>query len=92
MSQLKTQHTKGPWIVWKGKDYITVETKDGQTIIPPIKYPDEEQRANSRLIAAAPELLEALKELTEEAFKNMAGGAGHLVDNAYAAIAKATGA
>ena len=47
--------------------------------------------ANARLIAAAPDLLEALEALTEEAFVNMSGGRGHLIDDARAAIAKAKG-
>jgi len=49
-----------------------------------------EHEANARLIAAAPDMLAALEELTEEAYANMTGGKGHLIDNARAAIAKAT--
>ena len=51
----------------------------------------EETRANARLIAAAPELLTSLQALADEAFKNMHGGRGDLIDDARAAIAKATG-
>ncbi|MGZ2501794.1 hypothetical protein [Rhizobium leguminosarum] len=46
---------------------------------------------DARLIAAALELLDALKALTNEAYRNMIGGKGHLIDNARAAIAKAEG-
>lgn len=49
----------------------------------------DEGEANARLIAAAPDLLAALKALAEEAHRNMVGGAGHLVDEAFYAIAKA---
>lgn len=31
-------------------------------------------------------LVEALQELVDEAFKNMSGGKGHLIDNAYRAL------
>ncbi|WP_277850542.1 hypothetical protein [Moellerella wisconsensis] len=53
----------------------------------------KETRANAHLIAAAPELLEALIELTESA-KEAIDGLGNLsgaIDTAKAAIAKALG-
>ncbi len=46
---------------------------------------------DASLIAAAPELLEALEALLHEAWNNMSGGAGHILDDARAAIAKAKG-
>jgi hypothetical protein len=53
-----------------------------------------EQFANARLIAAAPYLLEALQAMTE-AFLDTEGSHGSVesdaMDNAYAAIAIATG-
>ena len=50
-------HTPGPWnaetfCVWAGDKYVAA-TQTG--------IPEEEQQANAKLIAAAPELLEALK-------------------------------
>ncbi len=47
--------------------------------------------ADAWLIAAAPELLGALKALAAELHKNMVGGKGHLLDDALAAIRKAEG-
>lgn len=42
-------------------------------------------------IAALPELATALKGLVPEAFRNMRGGAGHLIDQGSLAIEKAEG-
>lgn len=60
----------------------------------PMHYENaEEMKANAHLIAAAPELLEALIELTESA-KQYIDGLGDLsdaIDTAKAAIAKALG-
>jgi hypothetical protein len=50
---------------------------------------DGEATANARLIAAAPELLEALRHLVARVIEN--GGTGDLIDSALAAIAKAEG-
>ena len=46
---------------------------------------------DAALLAAAPAMLAALEALTEEAFRNMSGGAGHLIDDARRAIAQARG-
>ena len=56
------RHTLGPWkAITKGMD-AKVECPDGRSfLIGDIIY-HEENKANARLIAAAPELLEALKE------------------------------
>lgn len=54
-------HTKGPWIQSKNKLYIDSPT--GKRIAITIDYELEnigEAKANARLIAAAPELLETL--------------------------------
>ena len=63
---MTTQHTPGPWNFdeHNGKLWITDDTGIG-TIALLIPEPDkgiwDEDKANARLIAAAPELLEALK-------------------------------
>ena len=99
------KHTPGPWKVGMGGSIRCDYTdKDGDDIIiggiknrsiqigsSPFSTPNQkEQSANAHLIAAAPELLEAL-ELCEEALKS----AGHEQWVAYratvAAIAKARG-
>ena len=76
---MKTQHTSGPWFkAGKGQNievrYKTgvklcgVETDDLICMLP--HYPDKnlhsQYEANAALIAAAPELLEALREVTSE--------------------------
>ncbi|NIR76813.1 MAG: hypothetical protein GWN53_17440 [Gammaproteobacteria bacterium] len=54
--------------------------------------PEREAEANARLIAAAPELLKALKALVEpcECYGRDRGEHGPLCEHARAAIAKAT--
>jgi len=57
---------------------------------------EDQSRANGRLIAAAPELLEALKDLIENpAYRVMIGGNPNATDKLYSrclrAIAKAEG-
>ena len=91
-------HTPGPWI-WRVEDGpqwfldpgiliieggMTDGTPDG----------DEIDRANARLIAAAPDLLEALKEALDAwdtHNKHGDGMQGHWASDARAAIAKAKG-
>lgn len=57
-------HTPGPWVVY---DNWYIRTPNGKgshaQVCAPIepKMSDDEHRANARLIAAAPELLEALQ-------------------------------
>ena len=60
---MKTQHTKGPWTaVCSGMD-ARVRCSDGrQFLVGDIIY-HEDNKANAHLIAAAPELLDALKVL-----------------------------
>jgi hypothetical protein len=52
-------------------------------------YPDEETRANARLIAAAPELLEALRNVFDRL--NQAPGTDPLVDQLRALLARIDG-
>lgn len=54
------RHTPGPWTVKRGQ--VQAETSQGYVIIGLAPgWSLKEQQANLRLIAAAPELLEALK-------------------------------
>lgn len=100
------RHTPGPWEVliteaWKGvpgltsvrtsekEKYLTIADKIGPTH----SYRHPENLANAQLIAAAPELLESLKDLL--AWANIqdhhSQQAVNVRNAAGAAIAKATG-
>ena len=63
-------YTKGPWRV-NPRAAVAVETADGRRGIASISRPvnsqeaEDEAQANTRLIAAAPELAEALKEMLD---------------------------
>lgn len=93
-----SKHTKGPWAVltpnplWCGRpidDYaITVDDHDTWICTGPTWDEDkhDESLANARLIAAAPELLEALLGVVAVADRATAE-----FDAARAAILKATG-
>lgn len=94
------KHTEGPWrecgsggcvcgLVWSTKHDVVVATATGRCEEQGIEIPVEIQQANARLIAAAPDLLDALKAVLD--FK-----AGHipldaLVEIAARNIAKAEG-
>lgn len=97
-----THHTKGPWRVgeknilprWimgrrNGRDVGVAEVLYDEDCEPTL----EEQEANSHLIAAAPELLEAVKEvervLGKQYFSDMAEG--KVYESLRDAIAKAEG-
>lgn len=91
--------TPAPWIIIDGDDYfnITAKSTESSPNYMPLLDSDSigmiEMRANAHLIAAAPELLEALIELTESA-KESIDGLGDLsdaIDTAKSAIAKALG-
>lgn len=69
---MKTQHTKGPWIVRghdesQGGSLIVSLSADIENDVASVYGGNEdeplEREANARLIAAAPELLEALKDV-----------------------------
>lgn len=93
-------HTDGPWEFQKAEDcmgrqlddlvkwVITAEDGDLWISTGPTWDPEhaEESEANARLIAAAPELLEALQQLVDAVDPESTGWS-----EAVAAIAKATG-
>jgi hypothetical protein len=96
---MNTKHTLGPWVVDEKttmESICTVYGTDcdqGYVYITPVgrEYSNpEQQTANARLIATAPELLEALENC--EAFLLSAGfGSSDSYAEVVAAIAKATG-
>jgi hypothetical protein len=100
---MNTKHTEGPWQLLPeecDKPYIRIRgTKLGGrykianvlTPIHPGVHEDEadETRANARLIAAAPDLLNALVMVLDDS--NAMDGRPRTAEVVYAAIAKATG-
>ena len=96
------QHTPGPWI-WEREDDSTwvVKSEDYGTIVYVNQYPDanvmpdEECEATAALIAAAPDLLEAVKRAVSELgirHDHCRHGSGILLGNILVdAIAKAQG-
>jgi len=80
-----SDHTPGPWEL----SYLTVKTDDGFYVADCDKsllIPPAQMLANARLIAAAPDLLEALEMCVK-----VAGRKTVEFDAARAAIAKAKG-
>lgn len=108
---MKMKHTPGPWIYGPetGPDCTRIDAENGRVIAAvrsreitsweqsrPIYSWSEEGAANARLIAAAPELLEALHACRKELSAWMRDhgsdiGTQEAVTKARAAIAKATG-
>lgn len=95
---MSTKHTPGPW----GVEYDNADYNGGgqwynagpAKVWFPYnvrKREEDEAHANARLIAAAPELLEALQDLVD-AMTGRIDGEATAMHNALAVIAKATGA
>ena len=92
-----TQHTPGPWVTDRNQhgechvmDEFGIAIADMAVDYSSIKK-IEEHEANARLIAAAPELLEALKDMLDGHEDACTGYGEGAADKARAAIAKATG-
>lgn len=99
---MSTQHTPGPWRI---EQYTNASVRDGERIRASNNLITvnevwgaslSECDANYRLIAAAPELLEACKQLLEAYFEEHYAIGGHeavgcTYCDALAAIAKAEG-
>ena len=89
---MSAQHTPGPWKVASGPFGATVFVgeEENPRIVSDAAASDPENVANARLIAAAPDLLAALREARER----MMGGSPairRLIERTDAAIAKAEG-
>jgi len=74
---MKTKHTPGPWSITERKQEIRgnawrlVLEIDGPYTEPVTNLYGAESRANARLIAAAPEMLEALEEIMQQSYNGM---------------------
>jgi hypothetical protein len=103
---MTTQHTSGPWNVgddspneYEGPTIENIDTVIAVIPIDDINDSSPEERANARLIAAAPDLLAALQHIATIAgicaitFPNSPGNGDlqNIVRDARSAISKATG-
>lgn len=66
-SQPTALHTPGPWTVGASAVYSTILGPDGELLAFKSIEAPERSRANLRLIAAAPDLLDALKDALSSA-------------------------
>ncbi len=97
------RYTKGPWHVGVGNGEGSIFADEGRsrlelggTALYPIcqinnGWNDAEDAANARLIAASPEMYDALKDLITYLGVDVDNGLDELLTNARAVIAKATG-
>ncbi|EOK5389641.1 hypothetical protein ACM6SQ_004690 [Pseudomonas aeruginosa] len=86
----KQSYTPGPWDYWSGYNPVDeleaqITTEDGDIVIASYNRQIPEGEANAKLLAAAPDLLEALVALVE-----CEQTTPELWEAARAAIAKAT--
>ena len=90
-----TKHTAAPWLIGENRyDYdLIIRSANNDPVCSVIYagYSKTEAKANARLIAAAPELLEVLKQLCAAQEKGHVAYWAAVWDDAQAAIAKATG-
>lgn len=88
-------HTPGPWCAVDVDHAVAICTVDGHTVADVFAMADAEcgvtTDANARLVAAAPDLLEALQE-AHEALDGVRPYTVGLMNAINSAIAKATGA
>ena len=83
-----SKHTPGPWTFDNELEFICTDTPPyGEWDVAKVNIVRAEAKANARLIAAAPDLLETVKRLREMCADF---GAKTACDIAEAAIAKAT--
>jgi hypothetical protein len=63
---MSAKHTPGPWAL-REDSCVIVDSVVGYPIAGTrTKRPEDENRANAHLISAAPDLLEALQEITDD--------------------------
>ncbi|HBO1825726.1 hypothetical protein APA66_27690 [Pseudomonas aeruginosa] len=89
----KQSYTPGPWDYWSGYNPVDeleaqITTEDGDIVIASYNRQIPEGEANAKLLAAAPDLLEALQACIQQI--TALCSADDVPDQARAAIAKAT--
>ena len=88
---MNTKHTPGPWTATLANTIIPakrtriIATAWRNSELPSI--PEEEQAANAKLIAAAPELLEALRSVRDTMHRRMSAGEVPTQEEAAAFVA-----
>lgn len=91
---MSAKHTPGQWYAAPLRDSGWIDIfsvyENGETSLPFASCKHHDQEANARLIAAAPELLEALQRVCSHGERTSAQIDADW-DHARAAIAKATG-
>ena len=93
---MNNKHTPGPWAIRRARGHVYIRAEHDAEVArmggENVLADDSSAAANARLIAAAPELLEALRDLVS-AEGLPAGYANRklLTEAAQAAIVKATG-
>lgn len=99
---MKTQHTPGPWVAVDLPTAVAIKSHMGNVANIQRGSMRDRQQANARLIASAPDLLDALKDLAQsivwKEFGECRGFTEEMplpiitaVEKARAAISKATG-
>ena len=80
------KHTPGPWHVKHWPASANGIIPEAFSIEPGIAriYDGDTKEANARLIAKAPELLDALRDLVNRADNTEVAGAGYSLDTAWA--------
>jgi len=88
-----SKHTPGPWHIVEDRVPASLEVFAGKTAIAECwrRADVPTEKANARLISAAPDLLEALKKMVECSHTGNVYLCADASQKAYAAIAKATG-
>ena len=88
---MTTQHTPGPWVAVELPTAIAIKSHMGNVANIQRGSMREQQQANARLIAAAPDLLEALKSLADYVDERAGDNECRPLEIARAAIAKDEG-
>jgi hypothetical protein len=85
---MTNKHTQGEWVAKDGQIY-PAETGKTIALIPYFDEESEEQKANSKLIAAAPELLKMLQTISSildgwdrAKYSNLTTAANNVIDKA----------
>jgi len=91
MSREAMKHTPGPWYIDPIKFHVNGNRRIMAEQCTPVAVVPEHLAADARLIAAAPDMLNALMDFVSYFGHDNDNGLDEMLTNARAAIAKATG-